>query len=409
MYNLFVTIFQMHWEGIFMHKILRYMKKIMAGVLCLSLLMSLHVFADTQDKIDATNQKIDDLTQQKEDAEQQIEDLNQQKNEMEGKLSGLNQKLSDVSSSLEEVQNNIAEKKKEIEDTKAALVKAEEKSASQYESMKLRIQFMYENGDQSFTTLLFESKSISDLLNKTDYVKEISAYDREMLIQYQKTQEDIANKEAQLETEEAELIALETDMKNKQSEVKRLISDTQNTISQYTANISDQQSVAADLETKINEQKEYEKQLEIQKAKEDAARLAEIKRQEEEAAAALAAGTAVPLPSGEGDLSLLAALIYCEAGGESYEGQLAVGSVVINRVRSAYYPNSISGVIYQSGQFSPVASGRLATVLGSGLTSASCMQAAQEVLNGNITNQFLYFRTNNGVIQGTVIGNHVFY
>lgn len=392
-----------------MHKILRYMKKIMAGVLCLSLLMSLHVFADTQDKIDATNQKIDDLTQQKEDAEQQIEDLNQQKNEMEGKLSGLNQKLSDVSSSLEEVQNNITEKKKEIEDTKAALVKAEEKSASQYESMKLRIQFMYENGDQSFTTLLFESKSISDLLNKTDYVKEISAYDREMLIQYQKTQEDIANKEAQLETEEAELIALETDMKNKQSEVKRLISDTQNTISQYTANISNQQSVAADLETKINEQKEYEKQLEIQKAKEDAARLAEIKRQEEEAAAALAAGTAVPLPSGEGDLSLLAALIYCEAGGESYEGQLAVGSVVINRVRSAYYPNSISGVIYQSGQFSPVASGRLATVLGSGLTSASCMQAAQEVLNGNITNQFLYFRTNNGVIQGTVIGNHVFY
>ncbi|MEE1251288.1 MAG: cell wall hydrolase [Lachnospiraceae bacterium] len=381
----------------------------MAGVLCLSLLMSLHVFADTQDKIDATNQKIDDLTQQKEDAEQQIEDLNQQKNEMEGKLSGLNQKLSDVSSSLEEVQNNITEKKKEIEDTKAALVKAEEKSASQYESMKLRIQFMYENGDQSFTTLLFESKSISDLLNKTDYVKEISAYDREMLIQYQKTQEDIANKEAQLETEEAELIALETDMKNKQSEVKRLISDTQNTISQYTANISNQQSVAADLETKINEQKEYEKQLEIQKAKEDAARLAEIKRQEEEAAAALAAGTAVPLPSGEGDLSLLAALIYCEAGGESYEGQLAVGSVVINRVRSAYYPNSISGVIYQSGQFSPVASGRLATVLGSGLTSASCMQAAQEVLNGNITNQFLYFRTNNGVIQGTVIGNHVFY
>ena len=409
MYNLFVTIFQMHWKGIFMHKILRYMKKIMAGVLCLSLLMSLHVFADTQDKIDATNQKIDDLTQQKEDAEQQIEDLNQQKNEMEGKLSGLNQKLSDVSSSLEEVQNNITEKKKEIEDTKAALVKAEEKSASQYESMKLRIQFMYENGDQSFTTLLFESKSISDLLNKTDYVKEISAYDREMLIQYQKTQEDIANKEAQLETEEAELIALETDMKNKQSEVKRLISDTQNTISQYTANISNQQSVAADLETKINEQKEYEKQLEIQKAKEDAARLAEIKRQEEEAAAALAAGTAVPLPSGEGDLSLLAALIYCEAGGESYEGQLAVGSVVINRVRSAYYPNSISGVIYQSGQFSPVASGRLATVLGSGLTSASCMQAAQEVLNGNITNQFLYFRTNNGVIQGTVIGNHVFF
>lgn len=328
---------------------------------------------------------------------------------MEGKLSGLNQKLSDVSGSLEEIQNNVVAKNKEIEDTKSALVKAEEKSASQYEAMKLRIQFMYENGDQSIMALLFESESISDLLNKADYVEEISSYDRDMLIQYQKTQEDIVNKKTELEAEETELLALEADLKSKQSEVKNLISDTQNTISQYTANISDQQSVAADLEAKINEQKEYEKQLEIQKAKEDAARLAEIKRQEEEAAAALAAGTATPLPSGEGDLSLLAALIYCEAGGESYEGQLAVGSVVINRVRSAHYPNSISGVIYQGGQFSPVASGRLAMVLGSGLTSASCMQAAQEVLNGNITNQFLYFRTNNGVIQGTVIGNHVFY
>lgn len=394
-----------------MHRLLKNIKKILAGVLCLSFLMSLQVFADTQDKIDATNQQIDDLTQQKEDAEQQIEDLNQQRNDMEGKLNGLNQKLSDVSSSLEKIQNDITAKNQEIEETKADLKNAQEKSASQYEAMKLRIQFMYENGEESFMALLFESESISDLLNKADYVEEISSYDRGMLTRYQQTQVDIAKKEAELEAEQTELIALETDMHNKQNDVQNLISDTQNTISEYTANISDQQSMAADLEKKINEQKEYEQQLEIQKAKEDAARLAEIKRQEEEAAAAMAAGTAAAIPAGDGggDLPLLAALIYCEAGGESYEGQLAVGSVVINRVRSAYYPNSISGVIYQNGQFSPVASGRLATVLGSGLTSASCMQAAQEVLNGNVTNQFLYFRTNNGLIQGTVIGNHVFY
>lgn len=394
-----------------MRRLWKNIKRILALVLCLSFLTSLQVFADTQDKIDATNQQIDDLTKQKEDAEQQIEDLNQQKSDMEGKLSGLNQKLSDVSNSLEEIQNEIAAKNQEIADTKAALAEAQEKAASQYEAMKLRIQFMYENGNENFMALLFEAESISDFLNKADYVEEISSYDRDMLTQYQQTQQDIADKEAELETEQTELTALEEDMKTKQTDVQNLISDTQNTISEYTASISDQQSVAAELETKINEQKQYEQQLEIQKAKEDAARLAEIKRQEEEAAAALAAGTATPIPTGDagGDLSLLAALIYCEAGGESYEGQLAVGSVVINRVRSAHYPNSISGVIYQGGQFSPVASGRLATVLGSGLTSASCMQAAQEVLNGNITNQFLYFRTNNGVIQGTVIGNHVFY
>ncbi len=83
-------------------------------------------------------------------------------------------------------------------------------------------------------------------------------------------------------------------------------------------------------------------------------------------------------------------------------------SVVLNRVKSSYFPNTISGVIYQSGQFSPVASGRLAYRLQAGVNN-ECLQAAQEVLNGNITLNCLYFRRNNGIIQGTVIGNHVFY
>lgn len=81
---------------------------------------------------------------------------------------------------------------------------------------------------------------------------------------------------------------------------------------------------------------------------------------------------------------------------------------MINRVKSSYFPNSVSGVIYQSGQFSPVASGRLAYRLEAGV-DGSCLQAAQDVLNGNITVGCLYFRQNNGIIQGTVIGNHVFY
>ena len=108
------------------------------------------------------------------------------------------------------------------------------------------------------------------------------------------------------------------------------------------------------------------------------------------------------------DVAMLAALIQCEAGGESYEGKLAVGSVVMNRVDSSYFPDTVVGVIYQSGQFSPVASGRFAVVLSSG-ADASCVQAATEVLAGTRTLNCLYFRRNNGLINGTVIGNHVFY
>ena len=107
-------------------------------------------------------------------------------------------------------------------------------------------------------------------------------------------------------------------------------------------------------------------------------------------------------------VDLLARLISAEARGEPYSGQVAVGAVVLNRIKHPSFPNTLSGVIYQSGQFSPVASGRFAVVLSSG-ADASCVQAATEVLAGTRTLNCLYFRRNNGLINGTVIGNHVFY
>ncbi len=109
------------------------------------------------------------------------------------------------------------------------------------------------------------------------------------------------------------------------------------------------------------------------------------------------------------DLDLLAAIIQCEAGGESYQGQLAVGAVVMNRVKSGSFPNSISGVIYQSGQFSPVASGKLSRVLSSGSISGSCYQAASEALSGaDNTGGAKYFHAGTSG-SGTVIGNQIFY
>ena len=106
---------------------------------------------------------------------------------------------------------------------------------------------------------------------------------------------------------------------------------------------------------------------------------------------------------------LLAALIQCEAGAESYEGKVAVGAVVMNRVRSAAYPNSIHGVIYASGQFTPAMNGKVNAVYESGKISASCIQAAEEALSGvSNVGDLTHFRRNNGR-EGLVIGNHVFY
>ena len=107
------------------------------------------------------------------------------------------------------------------------------------------------------------------------------------------------------------------------------------------------------------------------------------------------------------DVTLLGALIQCEAGSESYEGQLAVGAVVMNRLRAGY-AGSISGVIYQSGQFTPASSGALASVLSSGV-SGSCLSAAQEAINGadNVNGATSFRRV--GSADGLVIGNHVFF
>jgi len=108
------------------------------------------------------------------------------------------------------------------------------------------------------------------------------------------------------------------------------------------------------------------------------------------------------------DLTLLAALIQAEAGNQPYEGQLGVGAVVMNRVRSGAYPNSIAGVISAPGQFSPVANGQVAAIMASG-PKGSCMQAAQAALNGETTvGAVTHFRRAGG-IDGIVIGNHVFY
>lgn len=109
------------------------------------------------------------------------------------------------------------------------------------------------------------------------------------------------------------------------------------------------------------------------------------------------------------DVTLLAALIQCEAGNEPYEGQLAVGAVVMNRVKSGRYPNTISEVIYQPSQFPPAGRGYVANKIANGV-KASCLQAAQEAINGmDNTGGAMSFRRASSGHAGVVIGSHVFY
>lgn len=410
-------------------------RRMFSALLILFLMIQMTVQADTgtKERVDLaskdTGSSVEELERQREEQQSQLDSLKEYQINLSDELTELNNGLQEISNELADTQDEIAAKNVEIEAAESRIAELTTRSESQYEAMKKRVQYMYENGNQSYLELLLGASSFSDFLNRMEYAKSIYEYDRQELSDYQDTLAELKQQKEDLETAKEELLAAEQTKQEQKSKADSLVAVQQEKISAAKSDVADAETEIADTDAEIARQKAYEEELEAQKAKEDAARQEEIKRQEEELinsqqpdasdsnanpdGTSTGDNTTGSDTSGGGtvnasDVAMLAALIQCEAGGESYEGKLAVGSVVMNRVDSSYFPDTVVGVIYQSGQFSPVASGRFAVVLSSG-ADASCVQAATEVLAGTRTLNCLYFRRNNGLINGTVIGNHVFY
>lgn len=410
-------------------------RRMFSALLILFLMIQMTVQADTgtKERVDLaskdTGSSVEELERQREEQQSQLDSLKEYQINLSDELTELNNGLQEISNELADTQDEITAKNVEIEAAESRIAELTTRSESQYEAMKKRVQYMYENGNQSYLELLLGASSFSDFLNRMEYAKSIYDYDRQELSDYQDTLAELKQQKEDLETAKEELLAAEQTKQEQKSKADSLVAAQQEKISAAKSDVADAETEIADTDAEIARQKAYEEELETQKAKEDAARQEEIRRQEEELinsqqpdasdnnanpdGTSTGDNTTGSDASGGGivnasDVAMLAALIQCEAGGESYEGKLAVGSVVMNRVDSSYFPDTVVGVIYQSGQFSPVASGRFAVVLSSGADS-SCVQAATEVLAGTRTLNCLYFRRNNGLINGTVIGNHVFY
>ena len=334
--------------------------------------------------------------------------LQQVKNGYQGEMNELNTELQLVADNLHQLEVQIDIKQIEIDETNLKLEQARITRAEQYESMKMRIRFLYENGGMAYMDILLSAESFGEFLNFADYVEDLSAYDRQMLDEYVQTEHEITDAEIQLEAEMDELEALKADVEEQQAQVNELIQKTANNIAATADSI---QSVNAQADA-------FEK--EVQQAQQEAAvaaaEYAAIKAQYEEELrlSRLAKQSAwrniSEVTFEEGDRYLLANLIYCEAGGEPYEGQVAVGAVVINRLLSSRYPDTVTGVIYQRKQFSPVQLGMLANALAVNKATPSCYRAADEAMAG-VTNvgNCLYFRTPIPGLTGIPIGGHIFY
>jgi peptidoglycan hydrolase CwlO-like protein len=361
-------------------------------------------------EMDARATSLDELRDQKEENDKQIDNLSDAKEDLENALGDMNSELYTISSSISNLQDEIDEQQVAIEEAQVLLEETQALSEEQYSNMKLRIQYIYENGGTLSWTTLLASGSFSDFLTRAQYMMDISAADRTLLEEYEDTLTQIAEYQQELTTRKEELVAAQNALSTQQNSLLSAISGTKSELNSTNSQLADRQEISADLAEKIAAMEEYERQLEAQKAAEaqqamlSESRVEQIRQQEEDLAA-----NRPSVSAAEGETELLAALIYCEAGGEGYEAQMAVGSVVINRVSSSYFPGSITVVIYQSKQFSPAASGKLALVLENGLTTDSCRNAANAVLSGTISGNWLYFCVNNGGIDGTVIGKQVFY
>ncbi len=369
---------------------------------------TLEQLQNAQQQMQQMQQEKEEIDEERQELQGELGGLEQQHGSLKSELNSLNEELAEAAEHLAELETQIAEKEAEIAQTKKELEEAKQAEADQYEAMQNRMQASYESPDSEYLEMLLSARSISELLNFADYISMLADYDNQVLLKYQATKEAVAAKEVALEQELAELEVLKQANLDEQERINALIQTTADYVQKYAAQISTAEAELAEIEAEI-----ARKEAEIAAQEADIEALKK-KYQEELLMSQLANSSAKrdisQVVFEEGDRYLLANLIYCEAGGEPYEGQLAVGAVVINRVLSSVYPNTVSGVIYQRRQFSPVASGRLALALSQNKATPSCYQAADAAMSGQTNvGGCVYFRTPIPGLTGIQIGGHIFY
>ena len=274
----------------------RKLPKIIYGIIGLALLCSFSFISyatktndidQTQDELDKTQDEIDEQQDKIDKTQQEINDtknkqkkLEDAKANMEAYLKDLNNQYASISEQIEDLNRQIADKEKEIEQTQADLEEAKRVEEKQYEDMKIRIQYMYENSQPSFFEVLLEEGSFANALNKANYAASITAYDRQMMESYMAQKKAIADKEAELQGEMEALDELHASVVEKQDEVSALAKRTSGKIGQH---ISDIAAAQADLNGKndaLTVQKEVLAELIAEKkrleASLEAAKLAEI-------------------------------------------------------------------------------------------------------------------------------------
>lgn len=288
-------------------------------------------------------------------ADEDISSLEGQTATLQDELEGINEEILSLSEEISTAEMQIEILNGEIARTSDALTEAEENESQQYENMKSRIKYMYEHGNATLLEMLFSAENMTDFLNKADFIENLSEYDRSALDNLKAVHQQIESQKETLEIQQESLKEIRAGLTTRQAELQTKAEATSTNL--------------ADVQAKLE-----------QARAEEAARLAA------QETISSGGGYDNSIINGGGinastdDVTLLAAILQCEAR-QDYDSLLAVATVIMNRVESPRFPNTISGVIYANGQFEPVWTGRLQAVLNAGPTNLS-RQVAQDAVNG---------------------------
>lgn len=208
-------------------------KKALSFLLVLVLCLGMAIQANATE-ISETQKKAEELEKKKKDAEKEKQSLEKQ--------------LESIVSEMEETKTKIEEKETEISAKEEELIQAKVDENDQYESMKKRIKYMYENGNTQFVEILCESKSIGEFLNNAEYITTISEYDRTMLVEFQAVVKDVEEQEAALQAEYDELETMQNDLITKQDSVTELMETKDAEIEQISSDLGNTKDKLSELQ-----------------------------------------------------------------------------------------------------------------------------------------------------------------
>lgn len=242
--------------------------------------LAIHPVYATKQEVEVAKDKVSSIEEEKAKVEQTLSELETLKNDAAAYVKKLDEEMGALDRELETLAGQITDKEAQIAQTNEQLEQAKVTEASQYADMKLRIKYMYEQGDTSYVELLLQSDDMAQFMNRAEYIRKISEYDRGKLEEYAATKEAIAAYETQLHGEHEELLGLQEETEAKQQSVETLLAKKDQELKNYEGQITAAEGQISEYEKDLKAQEEKIRQLE-----------AEIKRKEEEARkAAEAAG-----------------------------------------------------------------------------------------------------------------------